>query len=150
MAIYINGGRQHDRHNFEKQSMNFRKINSNTRYLFHRLISIFYSDVSHIEVFQINHWIRVHVLSSTGIFSNFIHLQKWMLSQSHVAEAKVFKHTSMNSSSEVGFVGFFLFWIQVLDVAIMETLAIYTQQIHHEGTTAPLSSHGPHLIPADM
>lgn len=110
MGIYINRGRQHDRHNFEKKSMNFRKINSNTRYLFHHLISIFYSDVSHIEVFQINHWIQVHVLSSTGIFSNFIHLQKWMLSQSHIAEAKIFKHMSMNSGSEVGFGVCFFFY----------------------------------------
>jgi len=40
---------------------------------------------------------------STGIFSNVIHLQKWMLSQSNIAKAKVFTHISMNGGTDISF-----------------------------------------------
>lgn len=54
--------------NCEKKSMNFRIMKSNTGCLFHHLISIFYSGVSQIEVFERNHWIHAQTIKYRYLF----------------------------------------------------------------------------------
>lgn len=114
--------------------MNFRIINSNIGCLFHQLISIFYSDVSQIEVFEINHWIHAQAFKYRYLFRRYLSASEMdVTTVTYSSGSGIWAHFSEQRQRA------FVIWIQV-NIANMESLTIYTQQIHYEGTIAPLAS----------